>query len=210
VVDSGVSYTCTGWSGTSSVSSSGSGTTGTFTVTQETQYQVTFDPTGAGSDFLGTVVTVDSVPYGVSSLPVSFLYDNGSSHSFSFASPLAVGSEQYVWTSTTGLSSSQSESITVTTDGSIIGNYKTQYYLTVSSVCGTPGGQGWYDSSSTAYATVTPLTVPGGSGTQYVFTQWGGDASGNTSPSNAIVMSGPMTATANWKTQYLLNKGRRS
>jgi hypothetical protein len=177
-----------------------------FATHAQTQYQVTFDQTGVGSDFLGTVVTVDSVSYGVSSLPVSFWYDSDSSHSFAFQSPLIVGasSEQYVWTSTTGLSSSQSESITVTTDGSIIGNYKTQYYLVVSSVFGTPGGQGWYDSGSTAYATITPLTVAGGSGTQYVFTQWGGDASGNTSPSNAMVMSGPMTATANWKTQYYL------
>ena len=41
-------------------------------------------------------------------------------------------------------------------------------------------------------------------GTQYVFTGWSGDASGSSSPSNPIIMNGPKTATANWKTQYYL------
>jgi hypothetical protein len=83
-------------------------------------------------------------------------------------------------------------------------NWKTQYYLIVSSAYGTTGGQGWYDSGSTAYATVIPLTVDGPSGTQYVFDYWSGDASGSTSPSNPITMNGPKTANANWKTQYYL------
>ena len=84
-----------------------------------------------------------------------------------------------------------------------VANWQTQYYLTVSSAHGTPGGAGWYNSSTSAYAS-TPLLVAGATGTQYVFTGWSGDASGTTSPSNPIIMSGPMTATANWQTQYNL------
>jgi uncharacterized repeat protein (TIGR02543 family) len=81
-------------------------------------------------------------------------------------------------------------------------NWKTQYYLIVSSAHGITSGEGWYDSSATAYAGVSPLVVSGGSGVQHVFTGWSGDASGTTSPSDPITMDGPKTATADWKTQY--------
>ena len=62
----------------------------------------------------------------------------------------------------------------------------------------------WYPAGSTQYASVSPMTVPGSAGTQFVFTSWGGDASGSSSPSNPIVMTGPKNATANWETQYYL------
>ena len=170
-----------------------------------TQNRITFDQTGGGSDFTDTVVIIDGVNYSKSQLPVSFPWTSSSVHTFAFQSPLVPSANtKYVWVSTTGLSNLQSGSITVTAYGNIVGNYKTQYYLAVSSVYGSTGGQGWYDSGSTAYATVTPLTVAGGSGIQYVFTTWGGDASGSTSPSNPITMDGPKTANANWKTQYYL------
>jgi hypothetical protein len=42
-----------------------------------------------------------------------------------------------------------------------------------------------------------------GNGTRRVFTSWGGDASGNNyAQSSPIIMNGPKTAVANWKTQY--------
>jgi hypothetical protein len=208
VVNGGKQYV---WSSTSGLSTLQGGT---LTITTSgnvignyiVQNVVTFDQTGVGSDFGGTVVIIDQVSYTWAQLPISFSWGVGTTHSFSFQSPLVVNAnaEQYVWTSTTGLSNQQSGSITVTTYGSIIGNYKTQYYLTVSSPYGTTGGQGWYDSGSSAYATVSPLTVPGASGVQYVFTSWSGDASGTTSPSNPITMNSAKTATATWKTQYYL------
>jgi uncharacterized repeat protein (TIGR02543 family) len=84
------------------------------------------------------------------------------------------------------------------------GNWKIQYYLTTSSSYGTIGGAGWFDSGSSVSATVSPLTVAGAAGTQYVFIGWSGDAPGSGSPSNDILMNGPKTATAKWKTQYYL------
>jgi len=168
------------------------------------QYGITFGQSGIGTDYPGTVLVVDGVNYPKADMPRTFSWDTGSVHTFEFLSPLLVtaNSKQYVWTSTTGLSSQRSGSITVSSAGSITGNYKTQYYLTVSSPRGTTGGQGWYDSGTTAYATVTPLTVAGAPGVQYVFTNWSGDATGTTSPSNPITMNSPKAATANWKTQY--------
>jgi hypothetical protein len=83
--------------------------------------------------------------------------------------------------------------------------WKTQYYLTVTSPYGVPGGQGWYDTGSTVYATLNTDTVDHGNGTRRVFTSWSGDASGtNYAQSNPILMNAPKTATALWKTQYYL------
>ena len=131
---SGTQYVCTGWSGFGSVPSSGTTSSVTFTISAsssiawnwKTEFQVTFSQLGVGSDFTGTVVTVDSANYSVGGLPVSFWWDSRSSHSFSFTSPLIVNAnKQYVWSSTSGLSTLQSGTLTVTASGSVVGNYAT-------------------------------------------------------------------------------------
>ncbi|MEM3617988.1 MAG: PKD domain-containing protein, partial [Candidatus Bathyarchaeia archaeon] len=82
-------------------------------------------------------------------------------------------------------------------------HYTLEYYLTVTSPFGTVGGEGWYASGATAYATLDTGLVDHGNGTRRVFTHWSGDASGtNYAQSNPIIMDGPKTAVANWKTQY--------
>lgn len=167
---------------------------------------ITFDQAGAGSDFTGTVVTIDGVNYTVSELPVSFLWAEGSSHNFSYASPLIVSAgKRYVWNSTTGLLNVQNGSLTVAGSGIVTGNYTTQYYLTAISVYDTAGGMGWYDSGATKYATLTTGTisiVPGWE--QAVFTGWTGDAAGSGLTSSPIIMDRPKTAIADWEVQYYL------
>jgi uncharacterized repeat protein (TIGR01451 family) len=80
-----------------------------------------------------------------------------------------------------------------------------RYYLTVSSPYGTPGNEGWYDSGDTAYAALDIGEVDYGNGTRRKFTHWSGDASGTShAQSDPILMDGPKTAIANWKTQYYL------
>jgi hypothetical protein len=75
---------------------------------------------------VGTVLTVDGVNYGVSSLPVSFLWNAGSSHTFSFVSPLTEDDKQFLWNSTSGLSTLQKGIINVTSSGTVEGNYVVQ------------------------------------------------------------------------------------
>ncbi len=135
---------------------------------------------------------------------------NASDTAYATITPLTVAGPtgvQYVftgWSEDASGSGSPSDPITMDGPKTAVADWKTQYYLTVVSPYGTPGGEGWYDSGSTAYATVTPLVVSGPPGVQYVFTGWSGDASGSSSPSDPIVMDGPKTATADWKTQYYL------
>jgi hypothetical protein len=180
----------------------------TATANYQLQYKITFNQSGVGGDFGDTVVIIDSTNnYGVGSLPKWFWWDDSSTHTFAFQSPLVVGStsKQYVWANTTGLSTLQGGSIFVSTSGSVTGNYKIQYYLTVTSPYGTPGGQGWYNSGDKAYATLDIGIFDHGNGTRRVFKNWNGDASGtNYVKSDAIIMDGPKTAVAMWKTQYKL------
>jgi uncharacterized repeat protein (TIGR02543 family) len=177
-----------------------------------TQYKVTFDASSnAKADGSGTIVTVGGVAKTAGDLPFTADWiDSGQSVTWAYSSPVTSTSSptntQYRWDFTTGLGQSgQSGSLTVTGSGTVTGNYVNQYYLTVNSVHDTPGGMGWYDSGSTAYATLTDGIVAGTAGTQYVFTSWSGDASGtNYAQSDAITMNSPKTATAVWKTRYFL------
>jgi hypothetical protein len=205
-VNSGMRYT---WNCSFGLSTAQSDTLtiyreGGVTANYVAQNAVTFGQTGVDSDFTGTIVTVDSIVYNYSTLPVSFWWDTLSSYTFCFFSPLVASTgKQYVWTSTTGLSNMQRYSMFVSSAGSVVGNYKTQYHLTVVSPYATPSGQGWYDNGTTAYATLDVGSVDYGNGTRRVFTGWSGDASGTDyAQSNPIAMNGPKTAAASWKTQY--------
>ncbi len=193
-------------SGSLTVTSSG-GVFGNYVV----QNAITFDKLGVGSDFTGTVVVIDGTSYTAAQLPVHFYWTVGTTHTFAYQSPLTVGAstEQYVWTSTTGLSSVRSGSITVTTYGSIVGNYKTQYFLTVAAdpaglgneLTRNPAGQSsgagwWYDAS-------TSVTLTATSAAHYSFDHWtvDGNSQGNGVNPIGIVMDAPHNAVGH----YVLN-----
>jgi len=170
-------------------------------------YLITFSQTGIDLDFDGIVVIIDGTPYSKSALPISFCWSTSSIHNFSFQSSLIVepNLKRYIWNSTTGMSALQSDSITVSTWGSVVGNYKTQFFLHVASPYATSSGQGWHYNGSAVYAILNTDTESHGNGTQRVFTSWGGNASGTDySQSDPITMDGPKTAIASWKTQYYL------
>jgi hypothetical protein len=212
---SGTQHVCSGWTGTGNVPPSGSGTSATFSITQassitwnwKTQYRVTFNQTGAGLDFIGTALTIDGTNYGVSGMPVSFWWDSCSTHTFAYQSPLVVTSnaKKYVWTSTTGLSTSQSGSLKVTTSGIVTGGYKTQYYLIVTSLYDSPTPtSGWFDDGTNITASVTSPTYALAD-TRYVCTGWSGTGSVPTSGSSTSVsftINRASSITWTWKTQY--------
>lgn len=83
--------------------------------------------------------------------------------------------------------------------------YRRQFYLQVRSERGVVEGGGWYDEGETATVRVLSRIVAGESGDErYIFTGWGGDASGQGERSNPIRMDGPKTAIANWRRQVAL------
>ncbi|OGD48492.1 hypothetical protein A3K79_02515 [Candidatus Bathyarchaeota archaeon RBG_13_46_16b] len=211
-VNVSVQYT---WNSTSGLSTLQSGTltittSGSVTGNYIAQNCVTFDQIGVSSDFTGTIVTVDGTPYALSTLPKAFYWQLGTTHSFTFQSPLVVttNSKQYVWISTTGLSNVQSGSITITTFGTIVGHYKTQYYVNLTTSppgIDSPTGSGWYDAGT--YANIsTDQVVYGGS--RYWFIGWTtadmAEITDPSSPSTTVLVDKAKTVTANYSHQYLI------
>jgi len=133
-------------------------------------------------------------------------YTDGSTASFSVTTPVSASIMRYVFTSWSGDHSGTAASASITMNGpkTVTAGWKTQYPVAVSSAHGTTTGSGWYDAGSTASISITPTTVAGASGTQYVFTGWSGDHSGSSATASLTVDSGK-SITANWNTQYYLS-----
>ena len=166
------------------------------------QFWVAFSQIGVGSDFTGTVMTVDSQGYGNSGH--AGWYGLGATITFSYGSPLVViaNGKQHVLT---GLDTPSP--LTVSVAQTVTGTYDTQYYLTVVSAYDTPGGEGWYMAETTATATLEQANVEI-SGTQHVFIGWtiNGVPVG-TSLSQTVWMDAPKIAVANWVALIVIGGG---
>lgn len=160
-------------SGTLTIVGSGS-VTGNYVV--HAKCQITFDTTGLGPDATGTIVTIDSINYDLIGVPVSFWWDTGTSHTYTFAAIIDAGSgKRYVLDSVTGLSTSPSGTIFVSVSGSVVGHYKTQYYLTLTTNpvgVTSPSGSAWYDSGAFASVSTTAFVEIISGSSRYRFNGW--------------------------------------
>jgi len=171
------------------------------TANYVTQYFVTFNQTGLDSSASDAVVTVNGSAKTFNQLLYSLWVDKNTVITYSYTTVVSssVSGKKFLLINVIGPTSP----INVTSKVTVSGNYKTQYYLTVISPYGSPDGMGWYNSSDIAYATLDTNVVDHGNGTRRLFTNWSGDASGtNYMKSDPIIIDGPKTAVANWKTQY--------
>jgi len=177
---------------------------------------VTFGVIGVDSDFTGVVLTVDGVNYNVSDLPKSFKWTVGSVHTFEYHSPLLVGmNKRYVWASTAGLSTLQSGTITVSSDGgTVTGYYNTQYSVIVGQsgvggdfagtvvivdgvslkVADLPKSYWWDSGSSHSFAFQSPLTVDAAK--QYVWISTSGLSAAR---SGSLVITGSGNIIGNYE-----------
>lgn len=97
-------------------------------------FLVTFEQTGL-EDSEGKVLEVDSVDYTVDDLPKLFVWRAGSNHSFNFVPTVSLSSgDKLDWFSTSGLSTSQSDVLTVTGAGIV-----SAHFDVADSNSGTPG-----------------------------------------------------------------------
>jgi len=162
-------------------------------------YSVTFTQTGLSSDANIVVLTVDSDIYlDYTSLPITFTWQIGTQHTFSFASPVSssITGKQYVWMNSSGLSTLQSGTVPVQ-NGTISGNYAVEYYLTVTSPYGSPSPpSGWFLSGSITEEVVTSPS------NGYTCTGWTGTGSvpaSGTGTSVTFTIAQPSSITWNWQ-----------
>ena len=156
----------------------------TVTANYKTQYLVTFGQTGLDATATDTVVTINDAQKTYGALPNSTWFDSGTmvTYSYSDASSTTAG-KRFVLLSVSGTSSP----ITVTSSVTVRGNYKTQYYLTITTTTGgatNPSNAGWYDAG-------TPVSVQAVPDTDYVLNYWELDGSpvGSANPYNVLMNS---------------------
>ncbi|PPD58057.1 Calx-beta domain-containing protein [Dehalogenimonas etheniformans] len=214
-------YRCTGWTGTGSVLATGSGNSVTFDINGPSsitwnwvlQYQITFAQGGITADAGSAIVlTVNGNNKIVTQLQFTDWYDHNSTITFAYNSTVAAGTgKQYIWASTSGLSTSQSGNLSPSA-GTVLATYHTQYQLNVAVTGGVPGGTanitgtgGWY-APDTNVSLSAALTVGDGTGHRWRFDHWTVVIDGtpvDTSQQEIIVpMRAPVNATAYYVEQY--------
>ncbi|MGC9205341.1 MAG: InlB B-repeat-containing protein, partial [Candidatus Micrarchaeia archaeon] len=204
------------WVGSGSGSYTGTNLDGTATVnsniTEELYikyvpaYKVTFafNPSPSQNSSVcsssSDVVSIGGTSYTCSQLPVTFIWNSTSSHSYSFYSTVTTGYPvKSIYSSVSGCGAySQSGSITPSGNCTVTGYYTTQYLLSMAS---SPNGAGslspgteWLNSGT--YVTINETPKSG-----YKFNFWTGRGSGSYSgsaTSSGITIDGPVVETANY------------
>lgn len=148
-------------------------------------------------------LTIDGTTYSPGQIPVSLLWMPGSVHECE-ASSIAPGATGIRYIFTSWSDGNPSPSRTVSRGGAYTANYKTQYYLIVTSDHGDPAGEGWYDEGTTAQ-TGTAEPVITADGTRYIFLNWMVDGTDQTGNPISVIMNSPHTASTDYKTQHYLN-----
>jgi hypothetical protein len=97
----------------------------------------------------------------------------------------------------------QNQSLLMSGPKLVSAEWATQYELKLESEYGHANGAGWYDPSTETTFGLDTLTIDTANDTRRVFTQWSGDATGN-SQQGTVTMDGPKVIRANWKTEYLV------
>jgi len=106
-----------------------------------------------------------------------------------------------------GTDYSTSDPIYMDKNKTAVANWKTEYYLTVTSPYDAPTPtSGWFDAGTLITASVTS-PVSGPAGTRYLCTGWTGTGSvpsSGTATSVTFTINAPSSITWTWKTQYYL------
>lgn len=127
----------------------------------------------------------------------------GTTHTLAVTSPQAVDvGTRYAFQRWEDGGTASGRTVVTTAPADYEATFRLEHFLTVSSARGSPTGGGWYAAGDTATFAVEGI-VPGTTGTRYVFTGWSGDSAATT-PSGSVVMAGPRTVTASWKTEHSL------
>jgi hypothetical protein len=153
-------------------------------------------------------IIIDGELFTQDRLPCSFVWEEGSVHTFSIPSTVIYeegnNRTRYLFAGWSDGNTSASRRIMALSSASYTAMFKAQHHVSVSSEYGSVSGSGWYDEGSTAMISVTPEVTDFGNGTRKVFKSWTGDFSGSSATAKVTVDS-PKNIRASWGCQYHLS-----
>ena len=94
--------------------------------------------------------------------------------------------------------------LTITSNSTLTVYYKLQYYVTITTLYGTPTGSGWQDAGSVVKIFMPSPVNSTEEGVRYVFNDWNGDFSGTTNPAT-VIAARPLNITVSWTTQFYVD-----
>ncbi len=154
----------------------------------------------------GTVAHLATFDASAVVLPFSTTVDDGTTHAFSFPTPVADPNPL-----TRYITFEPAHTVTVTADSFTTAVYSAQDFLTIQAA---PAAAAAADATLSASAwrdrgTIVPITTDSlivlSPDSRFRFDHWSGDASDPTSSSSSVFMNGgPKSATANYVSQHLL------
>lgn len=136
---------------------------------------------------------------------------------YSTFSQVSFGVQPYVYINSTtreafagwtGTGSGSYTGLSALASASVIGNitetasWERQYYVNVSSQYASASGSGWHAANSTAAVYLSSNVVGTAPGTRELFSGW---SNGGSSPELYLKVSGPVSISASWRRQYLVN-----
>lgn len=134
-------------------------------------------------------------------------YDAGVSATFGVSRDLIDqgNSTRRVFTSWSGDSTSTtpSSSIRMNAPKTVTAQFKTQFYVNVTSPYDSPTGSDWHDKGTTVTFSVSS-PVDYGNRSRHTFVQWSGDSTSD-QPSSLIMVDSPKLVEAGWRLQHFLS-----
>ncbi|MDD5338506.1 MAG: caspase family protein [Dehalococcoidales bacterium] len=144
-----------------------------------------------------TILTLDGVDYNAP--PEMQIWAPGSTHTMTVPDVIDVGTgTRYLFVRWDDDSVSTARIIS---KGSYSAGYRLEYLFDISSAYGVVTSAGWYSRNTTVDFSVTPFLETAYA--KFYFEGWSGDYTGTLS-TGSILMDGPKTVTAVWRTVYLL------
>jgi serine protease AprX len=166
----------------------------TLTGNYVVQYSVVFGQTGLDSTATGTVAVINGEAKTYTAMSSIVWADSGSSITYVYSNIVlgSVTGKRFKLVGVVGPPSS----FTVTGSATVMGNYKIQYYLTISedpTDTASISGEGWYDE-----ATTIVLTAPVAQNFNFAYWDIDGVTEGSGVNSVTVSMNRPHSATAHY------------
>lgn len=198
---------------------------GSVTANYAIPVPITISASGLGSSASGSLITVNGNTYTVSDLPFSINLEAGSSCTFSWVLTVSSGSpEEFVWQSSSGLSTEYQGTFTVPSGGgTLAATYSPFYQITFTVNPANDGTVSWSGGGNTASSTQTSysdnyyysgqqISISAQQlSSEFEFTGWSTDSgvslSSTTSSSTTATVIGVGTITADFaslSTTYLI------